>query len=224
MDHDGPRVDIARLAKTRHTCKAFDPARKISDADLAALCTVLRYAPSSVNSQPWHFVVAGSDAGKARIAEATQGVYTYNGAKLRDASHAIVLCARLDLDDAHLAALLDREDRDGRYATPEAKANQDKSRRYYVDLHRDRLQDTPAWLERQVYIALGMLLQGAAALGIDACPIEGFDRTVLDDTLGLAERGLTAVVLAAIGYRSDADFNAQLPKSRLDEAVVFTHL
>jgi nitroreductase/dihydropteridine reductase len=224
MDNPDARPDIARLATTRHTCKAFDPERKISPADLAALLTVLRYAPSSVNSQPWHFILADSEAGKARIAEATRDGYAYNEAKLRNASHAVVLCARLDLDEAYLAALLAQEDRDGRFPTPEARANQDKSRHYYVHLHRDELRDAPAWMEKQVYLALGMLLQGAAALGIDACPIEGFDRKALDATLGLRERGLTAVVLTALGYRGEADFNARLPKSRLPEQAVFTYL
>jgi nitroreductase/dihydropteridine reductase len=61
-------------------------------------------------------------------------------------------------------------------------------------------------------------------LGVDACPIEGFDRAVLNETLGLSERGLTAIVLAALGYRSGDDFNASLPKSRLPEDQLFTVL
>jgi nitroreductase / dihydropteridine reductase len=67
-------------------------------------------------------------------------------------------------------------------------------------------------------------LFGAAALDIDATPIEGFDRAVMDEALGLRERGLSAVVLAALGYRSAEDFNAALPKSRLPAEEVFTFL
>lgn len=216
------RIDIARIATTRHTCKAFDPAKKISDADIAALRTVLRHAPSSVNSQPWHFVIAASEAGKAQLAEALQGGYAYNAPKVLACSHAVVLCARTDLDDAHVAAILAREDQDGRFPSPEAKANQNNSRSFYVGMHRNELKDIGLWTQKQVYIALGTLLQGAAALGIDACPMEGFDQAKLDAVLGLRERGLTAVVIAALGYRSDADFNARLPKSRLPEADLFT--
>lgn len=58
----------------------------------------------------------------------------------------------------------------------------------------------------------------------DATPIEGFDREVLDEVLGLRARGLTAVVLAALGYRSSGDFNATLPKSRLPMDELFTLL
>lgn len=216
------RLDIARLATTRRTCKAFDATKKIAPADLAALRTLLRYAPSSVNSQPWHFIVAASDAGKTRLAAATQEGYAYNTPKLLDCSHAVALCAKTDFDDAHVAAILAREEQDGRFPTPEAKANQNKSRNFYVNMHRNELGDASCWMQKQVYLALGTLLTGAAALGIDACPIEGFDRARLDAELDLAQRGLTAVVLAALGYRGDADFNARLPKSRFDEASLFT--
>lgn len=218
------RIDIARIATTRHTCKAFDPAKKIAAADMNALRTVLRCAPSSVNSQPWHYVIAASDAGKACIAEALQGGYAYNAPKVLACSHAVVLCARTELDDAHVAAILAQEEKDGRFPSAEAKTNQNNSRNYYVGMHRNDLKDIAAWTQKQVYLALGTLLQGAAALGIDACPMEGFDKAQLDAVLDLAPRGLTAVVIAALGYRSDADFNAKLPKSRLPEANLFTEL
>ena len=80
------------------------------------------------------------------------------------------------------------------------------------------------WMEKQVYLVLGSLLLGAAVLEIDATPIEGFDRVVLDDALGLSGRGLRSVVMAALGYRSVDDFNASLPKSRLPAEELFTLL
>lgn len=218
-------MNIARIALDRYTCKAYDPTRKISEASMEQLTTLLHSCPSSVNSQPWHFLVASSAAGKQRIARATeQTPYSANTPKILNASHVIVLCARTTLDEAHLAALLDQEERDGRFLAPEAKAMQDKGRNVYVAKHRFDSRDTQAWMEKQVYIALGSLLLGAAALEIDATPIEGFDPVVLNDELGLREKGLTSVVLAALGYRSGEDFNANLPKSRLPMDRVFSWL
>lgn len=214
--------NIAKIATTRHTCKAFDPTKKIDTGKLDALSTVLRFAPSSVNSQPWHFVIAASDEGKGLIAQATQGGYAYNEPKVRNASHVVVLCARTDIDDAHLAAVLAQEDTDGRFVSPEAKAGQNTARSFYVGLHRNELKDVGIWMEKQVYLALGTLLQGAGALEIDACPMEGFDQTILDEVLGLRDRGLTSVVLVALGYRSELDFNAKLPKSRLPTEALIT--
>lgn len=213
-------MNIAQIATTRYTTKAYDPQKRIDAALLEQLLTLLRFAPSSVNSQPWHFVIAASDEARARIARATQGPYSGNEPKVLNASHVVVLCARTELDDAHLARVLEQEERDGRFRTPEAREMQTRGRGFYVNLHRER-QDTQPWMEKQVYLALGALLFGAAALAIDATPIEGFDSAVLDEALGLRERGLRSVVLAALGYRSEEDFNAVLPKSRLpaDEIV-----
>jgi nitroreductase / dihydropteridine reductase len=185
---------------------------------------VLRLAPSSVNSQPWHFIMVSSDAGKGRIAELMQGGFAYNASKVRNASHLIILCACTDLDDAHLTALLEQEDQDGRFATPAAKATQGDMRGYYVNLHRQQLKDVQIWAQKQVYLALGSLLLAAATLDVDACPMEGFDGAVLDEALGLSGRGLASLVMVALGYRSADDFNAALPKSRLPESMVFTDL
>lgn len=217
-------MNLTQIVKIRHTTKAFDPLRKIPAGTFEQLETLLRYAPSSVNSQPWHFVIASSEEGKSRIAKAAQGGYAYNEQKIRNASHVIVFCARQALDEGHLSAILDQEDRDGRFATPEAKAGQHKSRSFYADLHRCEYKDAQSWMEKQLYLAFGTLLLGAATLEIDACPMEGFDVKILDEELGLRARGLTSVIIASLGYRSSEDFNAKLPKSRLPAETVITHI
>ncbi|MBY4952752.1 MULTISPECIES: oxygen-insensitive NAD(P)H nitroreductase [Pantoea] len=208
----------------RHTVKAFEQGKSLPQDEIETLLNVLRNSPSSVNSQPWHFVVASTEAGREQIAASTDGAFAYNSPKVRNASHVIALCMRTDLDEAHLQNVLDQEDADGRYARPESKANNDMVRRSYVDMHRYESRDVPQWMEKQVYLALGGLLLGAAMLGIDATPMEGFDQRALDQALGLREKGFTSVVLVSLGYRSDADFNAALPKSRLPRDEIFTFI
>lgn len=217
-------MDIAQIAQTRRTTKAFDPERKIPVAQMDQLRTLLRFSPASVNSQPWHFVVAATTEAKKRIAKATQESFAYNEPKVRNASHVVVLCGRTTLDTGHLDAVLAQEKTDGRFVTPEAMAIQDKSRRFYVNLHQTELQDERTWIDRQVYLALGTLLLGAATLGIDACAMEGFNAPLLDAELGLSERGLTSLVMVALGYSGADDFNAKLPKSRLPQEAIFTDL
>jgi len=99
-----------------------------------------------------------------------------------------------------------------------------KSRLLYSDIHRYDYKDAQHWMEKQVYLALGTLLLGAAALGIDACPMEGFDAKGLDAELDLHRQGFSSTVLVALGYRSEQDFNAGLPKSRLSQDKIFTDL
>lgn len=208
----------------RHTVKAFASGKSLPQEEIETLLNVLRNSPSSVNSQPWHFVVASTPEGREQIAQSTTGAFVYNGPKVLNASHVIALCMRTDLDDAHLQNVLAQEEQDGRFAKPEGKAGQDKSRRGYVDMHRYEQRDIPQWMEKQVYLALGGLLLGAAMLGIDATPMEGFDQRALDQALGLREKGFTSVVLVSLGYRSDEDFNAALPKSRLPREEIFTFI
>lgn len=217
-------MNIGQVAQRRYTTKAFDPARKLAAADVEELRVLLRNAASSVNSQPWHFVIASSDAGKGAIAETLKTGFAYNEPKVRNASHVIVFCARQSLDAEHLAAVIAQEEADGRFPTPEAKAMQEKSRAHYVGLHQQQLADEAQWMDRQIYLALGSLLLAAGVKEIDACPLEGFDSAAVDSALGLTTKGLRSVVMVALGYRSADDFNARLPKSRLPAEAVFTEL
>lgn len=215
-------MNIAHIATTRYTAKAYDPDRRIEAELVEQLMTLLRHAPSSVNSQPWHFLIAANDGAKAQIAKATTGPYNGNRQKVLNASHVVALCIRTELDDTHLARIFEQEERDGRFPTAEDRAAQIKGRDFYVKRHRNELHDTRQWMEKQVYLALGTLLLGAAALEIDATPIEGFDPAALDEALDLKARGLQPVVLCALGYHSADDFNASRPKSRLPADELFT--
>lgn len=41
------------------------------------------------------------------------------------------------------------------------------------------------WAQKQAYIAMGVLLTVCASMGIDSCPMEGFDPKKYDEILGL---------------------------------------
>ena len=217
-------MQLTALAKSRYTTKAYDASRKIPQETIHELMEQLRHSPSSVNSQPWHFVVASDEQGKARVAKSAEGGFAYNEAKMLNASHVIVFCTRTEMPESHLHAVLAQEEADGRFASDEAKAGQDKTRRGYVDMHKFDQKDLQHWMEKQTYLALGTLLLGAASLGLDATPMEGFDFKKLDEELGLRDQGFTSLVVVSLGYRSDSDFNAKLPKSRLPAETVFTFL
>ena len=217
-------MDILSAAKKRYTAKAYDPARRVPEDTMRQIYEVLRTSPSSVNSQPWHFIVASTPEGKARMAKGVQGQYGYNDAKVRDASHVILFCGRVGTDGGHLDKLLEQEDRDGRFKDADAKAGQAKGRKGYMDLHRYTLKDLPQWFEKQVYIALGNAMLAAAALDVDTTPMEGIDPVALDAEFGLHEQGLSSLVLLSFGYHADGDFNAKLPKSRLPQEQIFTFL
>jgi nitroreductase/dihydropteridine reductase len=217
-------MDTLATAKTRYATKAYDAEKKIPQAQFEKLLEILRFSPSSVNIQPWHFLVAESDQAKQRIASALTGNYVYNAAKVLNSSHTLVFCTRTDISAEYLEQLLQQDDASGRFKDETAKQGQRATRSGYVEFYRNELKNLPAWMENQTYLALGQLLFAAGLEGIDATPMEGFDRALINKEFGLAEKGLKASVIVALGYRSDSDFNAKLPKSRLPDEVVFTRL
>jgi nitroreductase/dihydropteridine reductase len=138
------------------------------------------------------------------------------------ASQVVVFCSKTDMNEDYLLHVLETEDADGRFTEQESKNNQHMGRSMFANIHRYDSKDLQHWMEKQVYLNMGNLLLGVAALGIDAVPMEGFDAKVLDEELGLRKKGYTAIAVVGLGYRSDNDFNAKLPKSRLKEDEIIT--
>lgn len=79
-----------------------------------------------------------------------------------------------------------------------------------------------AWAQRQTYIALGFLLESAALLDIDTCPLEGLDPAAYDKILGLEDSDYKTVVAAAVGYRHAEDGYATLKKVRFPAEQVLS--
>jgi len=217
-------MNLVDIVKARYSTKAFATDKQIPEEQFEQIKALLRFSPSSVNSQPWHFVIAASDTAKARMAKGTQGIYAFNQAKVLDASHVILFCAKTAIDEHYVQHLLDTEDAAGRFVEDEFKQTVHKGRSFFVDLHRFEMKDAQHWMEKQLYLNMGAVLLGAGALQIDAVPLEGIDCKALNEEFGLLQRGYTAVAAVALGYRKQSDFNAALPKARLPECEIFTLL
>ena len=201
----------------RYATKQFDPNRKISALDLAALEEALLLTASSGGLQPWKFIVVMDAAVRAKLRPAS-----YGQAQISDASHLVVFASKNNFSEADVDAHI-KHVAEVQGAPIEALA-----------LLRGMLvggivkaQDEPArnaWARNQAYIALGNLLTSAALLGIDACPMEGFDRAQYDEILGLKAKGFAAAVIATLGYRSPADKYAAAPKVRFAKEQVFINV
>ena len=76
----------------------------------------------------------------------------------------------------------------------------------------------------RLYVALGNFMTSAALIGIDTCPMEGFEPDKYDELLGLTERGLRATVACAAGYRAATDKYAGLPKVRFPASEVIVKI
>lgn len=217
------QLSIQDALQRRHASKAFDASRKLPDDVVQKILDVLRWMPSSTNIQPWHFIVASTDEGKARIAKGAAGPYGYNEPKILDASHVVLFCSRTSVDEQHLQKVLAAEEQAGRFKDyPQAREAAHNTRVSYHGFHKFERKDVPHWLEKQIYLNMGGALLSAGLLDIDAVPMEGVNQEVLNEEFDLNAQDLVAVAAVAFGYHSEEDFNAKLPKGCLAAEDIFT--
>ncbi len=217
-------MDILKVLNRRYATKKFDVTKKLSDDKIEAIKTILQMSPSSTNLQPWHFIVATTEQAKERISRATQGLFAFNEEKVLEAPAVVVFTSRASITDDYLSHVLGQEDLSGRFLNQEIKENSDSGRKIFSEIHKYEYKDLQHWCEKQLYINVGNFLLAVATMGLDAVPMEGFDRKVLDEEFGLHEMGFTSSVLVGVGYHADSDFNAKLPKSRLSKDELIEHI
>lgn len=82
-------MSFLELAKNRYTTKSYNADKKISDEVVEQLAEILRLSPSSINSQPWQFIIVSDEAVKNQLAEAS----FFNKEKIQNASHLVVFNA-----------------------------------------------------------------------------------------------------------------------------------
>jgi nitroreductase len=199
----------------RYATKKFDPARRIPASDWHALEQALVLSPSSVGLQPWKFVIVTDPAMKARLRPAA-----WDQAQVVDCSHFVVLAVRKDLGADHVDRHIGRM-AEVRGLAPESLAKFRQMITGNLDKARAEAR-LDIWQSHQVYIALGQFIASAALLGVDTCPMEGFEPAKFDEILGLGGTGYDSVVCCAAGYRAADDKYATTKKVRFkpDDVIV----
>lgn len=199
----------------RVATKKFDPAKKIPDSKWTALEESLVLAPSSYGLQAWKFFVVDDPALRAKL----KG-HSWEQAQITDADKLVVFAVKKDFGAADVERFVERISEVRRLPVA-ALEGYKKMMLASAALPPEKVA---AWLTRQVYIALGVFLTSAAALGVDACPMEGFDKDKYDELLGLPAKGWNAVVVATAGYRAPDDAYASQAKVRFAKGDVVAHL
>ncbi len=207
----------------RYTTKAYDPSKKVADEDFDILLKSLELAPSSINSQGSRYFVASSDEAIKKIADATKD-YGFNTDKILKSSHTVVFTSKVDYNDDDVNKLVKLGQDDGRIPS-ESTDDFIKGYKHFINLHRHNQKDIAQWLAKQTYLTLGVFLCTAANLRIDTTVIEGIDLGMVNNILGLQEKGLSADFVVSVGYRSPDDLNdpAKTKKSRFPkDQKIFT--
>lgn len=212
--------DFLSLSNARYTTKHYDRNKKVSKDNLMTLLSILRNTPSSLNMQPWHFLILDNQVDAQKILPAIDG---FNHERIIDSSYSIIFCSKSPLTPEDAKHVIEKEALDGRFSSEQMK--EDRLKHLQAKLFDSNLTpNLQHWQNQQVYIALGCFLYAAESLHIDTTAIGGFNSEKLDECLNLKEKNLSSVVIATIGYHSENDSNANRPKSRLNFDEIFTFI
>jgi len=185
----------------RHACKVFDPDRKIPEEDFNFILETARLSPSSFGFEPWHFLIIQNRDILTKFLSCVWG----GQRQFPTASHVIFALVKrgyfMRYDSDYIMKMM----RDV-HKLPEDVIEQRSGfvknfqENDYDLLSSDRALDD--WAARQTYIPLANMMTAAALIGIDTCPIEGFDRKKVNALLA-------------------SEFNVDLEKYTMGYALAF---
>ncbi|CAH0536457.1 NAD(P)H-dependent oxidoreductase [Vibrio marisflavi] len=205
----------------RYTAKRYDETKRVSQQDLEVIYESMRLSASSINSQPWKFVVIESEEAKQRMHNSFANKHQFNQPHAKSASHIILFAHNPNYTREDYAKVVDKGIEDGRMA----KENREKGFAGYAfaESNTDSTGNNATWTKAQTYIALGNTLHVLARLGIDSTTMEGIDSELISELFKEELDGHRCEVALAIGYHhKDEDYNAKLPKSRLAREQVLS--
>lgn len=190
----------------RHACKIFDETKKISDHDMGFILESARLAPSSFGMEHCRLLVIKNQEVKKELKP-----LCWNQNQIDSCNLLIVLIAKhKDVSSPEYYEKMFRR-----------RGLDEDSTKMYIEKYANYLKNLKSikcWSEKQCYITASNIMNYSALIGIDSCPIEGFEKEKVEIKLGIDEKKENIVMLVALGYRA----NAQSQKIRLDMKDVVT--
>lgn len=197
------RKQILDAFQFRHACKEFDASKKISEEDFNVIIESARLSPSSFGLEPWKFLIVQNMKLREKIRPFCWGAQK----QLPTASHLIVILARKGKEMKYSSEYIKNTMSELQKSTPEVVEKRLERLQSFQQNDFDLTDERKLfdWARMQTYIVLGNTMTAAALLGIDSCPIEGFDIAKVQDML-VKEKVLDAThfhisCMAAFGYR-----------------------
>jgi nitroreductase len=200
------RDAFVRAQQFRFACKLFDESRKIAPADLTYILEAGRLSPSSLGLEPWRFIVVQDATLRRRLRPSC-----WNQVQVTTASAVLVILAlraELDPEADYPRRMLSR-------LLP-AGADFDETMKIYRGIAHERRM---SWSVAQCHIAAANMMTAAAMIGIDTCPMGGFEPEAVADILGIDRHKYAIALIVAVGYRAQA----QPPRQRLPLSDLVTY-
>lgn len=183
--------DFLEVIKSRRSVRYYDPSVKISREEMTQMLEEATLAPSSVNMQPWRFVVIESEEAKAKLLPLAK----FNGHQVETSS--AVLAVFGDLNFTEFADEIFSKAVELGYMPKDVKDQQLAS---YLPL----LNGMPTEMKRDsVLIDAGLVsmqfMLVARAHGYDTNPIGGYDKEKIAEAFGIDPERHVPVMLISIG-------------------------
>ena len=204
--------EFSKAMGFRHACKIFDENKKIPDEEITYILEAGRTSPSSFGMEGWKFLVISNKALKEKLRP-----FCWDQVQVTSCSHLVIILAAIENVKVESGEV---KKRFARHGMPQENLDA------YMDIYPKHLAETLSsdeniyhWTAKQSYIALGNMMTAAAYIGVDSCPIEGYDKEKVEEVLGLDSSKWQLSVVLPLGYR----INEQPTQLRLpfDEVVEY---
>jgi nitroreductase len=195
----------------RYATKRYN-GEPVPEAALKNILEAVKLAPSSLGLQPFEVLVIEDAALREKIAPAA-----YNQPAITESGALMVFTVWKSISPEQVNAYINRM---AAVRNLPAESLDGFKNMILSSIQNKTTEQLTNWNARQAYIALGYATAAAAMEKIDSTPMEGFDPVKIDELLGLAETGRTAVLLLALGFRdAEKDSLANLPKVRREISI-----
>ena len=197
-------TDFMEIVKGRRSIRNYDTNVKISKEEMTQILEEATLAPSSVNMQPWRFLVIDSAEGKATLAPLAK----FNQVQVETSSAVIAVFGDMKAidqleniyDTAVEKGLMPQEVRDRQVPAIQGM---------YENVPASALKDS-------ILIDSGLvsmqLMLVARAHGYDTNPIGGYEKDQIAEAFGMDKDRYLPVMLLSIGKAVDAGYpSVRLP-------------
>ena len=194
-------MDVFEAISTRRAIKKFDSTHTMSNDDVQKLMDHVILTPTSYNQQNWRFVYVTDQAVKEKISVAARGQ-----AQPKDGSLVVVLCG--DMDAWRTEPL--------RYWKNHPTEKQEMVKAALEKKYTDNTQNQRDEAVRSCGMAAQSIMLAARQMGLDSCPMVGFEYDELADIIKLPENHLI-VMMVVVGKRAQdaAERGGQLPLNQV---------
>jgi len=199
-------MDTFEAIKTRRAIKKFDNSYKMSSEDIKSLMEHVILSPTSYNQQNWRFITITEQDVKDKISKAAR-----DQAQPKDGSLVIILCGNMN-------AWKEEPLRYWKNNTPEKQELVKNSlSKKYADSPQNRRDEAI----RSCGFAGQTIMLAARQMGLDSCPMVGFEYDELADIIKLPDDHLI-VLMIVIGKSLEpaGERGGQLP---LNQVVFENH-